>query len=167
TGAAPLTPPPPATPSTSTLSSVSCAFCSSFCAFCAICMIWSKSGISGMSAAFAWIFNELGVGKRLHHRTNVRIVQDIRSNLLLGDFFLIEQRWLAGFVGQRHLPARAGQRFERHRQLARPIAAQRTHRLQREFRRCVAHHADLVVELDGKAVLAVRLEQTDQSLKIW
>src|SRR4051795_5267684 len=100
-----LTMPPPEAPSTSILSRLSCAFCSSAWAFCAICRISLRSGVSGMSGASRSFEGfQLGVGEDVHHGADVGVGQHIGANALLGDFLLVEQRRLAGFVRQRHLP---------------------------------------------------------------
>ena len=59
------------------------------------------------------------------------------------------------------LPLRSGDRFEFERKLAWPIPAKRLGRPDDQLRRGIADEADLVVELDGKIVLAAPFEQPD------
>ena len=82
------------------------------------------------------------------------------------DLFLVEQRGFAGTVAERDLPVGAGDRLELGGEVARPVRAQRSHRLERQLRRSEADQPDLVVELLGELMLALFLEQPDQRLEV-
>ena len=57
-------------------------------------MISSKSGSSGISGASAVVGFKLGTGERVHDGPDVRIIENIGANALLGNFLLIKERRL-------------------------------------------------------------------------
>jgi hypothetical protein len=97
---------------------------------------------------------------------HIGVCEDLGANAVLGDFLLIEQRWLTRLVRQRDLSSRGGQRFEHSSDFARPVTAQRPHRLQHKLWRRIADDADLVMELDRETVLAAGLEKLDEAREI-